>query len=293
MKRVLALAALLVLAPAGGAASVRSVTAPAPVLALELDSSFIAYAVGRSRTGLQQGLRLEPREAGRHEARSQDELRADEHRELDRRRLRRRQASALGALRRRQHPRVVALDRDDDEAFAAPAAFRQPRRRRTRADRDRPGRLVELGDLLPYAVDRTVVALRVDGSRRFAWTAPARVVALSALDGELAVATEGATVTILDAGGRVLRTETYDSGAQGRPPHGQRRPRPSRQPARAERRLRQPELANPRISPAGGRERHAGALLLRRRDPIPAVHALHRPARSRWRRWHGSTGRGS
>ena len=61
-----------------------------------------------------------------------------------------------------------------------------------------------LGDLLPYAVDRTVVALRVDGSRRFAWTAPARVIALSALNGELAVATEGATVTILDAGGRVL-----------------------------------------------------------------------------------------
>jgi hypothetical protein len=49
----------------------------------------------------------------------------------------------------------------------------------------------------------------VKGSRRFAWTAPARVVALAANDGELAVADENGTVTVLDAGGSVLRRETF------------------------------------------------------------------------------------
>lgn len=66
-----------------------------------------------------------------------------------------------------------------------------------------------LGDLLPYAVDREVVALRANGVRRFAWTAPARVVALSALGGEVAVAQEGGTVAVLDLAGRVLREESY------------------------------------------------------------------------------------
>jgi hypothetical protein len=66
-----------------------------------------------------------------------------------------------------------------------------------------------LGDILPYAVGRTVIALRANGGRRFAWSAPARVVALSALEGELAVATEGGEVTVLDAAGRVLGTESY------------------------------------------------------------------------------------
>jgi hypothetical protein len=66
-----------------------------------------------------------------------------------------------------------------------------------------------LGDILPYAVDRTVIALRASGARRFAWQSPTRVVALYALAGELAVARAGGVVTILDAGGRVLAEERY------------------------------------------------------------------------------------
>ena len=65
------------------------------------------------------------------------------------------------------------------------------------------------GDMLPYAVGNTVRVLRANGSRRFSWTAPGRVVALHARDGELAVAT-GSTVTVLDAAGRVLREESYE-----------------------------------------------------------------------------------
>ncbi|MDQ3822116.1 MAG: hypothetical protein M3321_02610 [Actinomycetota bacterium] len=84
------------------------------------------------------------------------------------------------------------------------------------ADVDAPAPIVvgdgdasRLGDILPYAVGRTVIALRANGARRFAWTAPRRVVALSALGGELAVAHMGGRVTVLDAGGRVLREERY------------------------------------------------------------------------------------
>jgi hypothetical protein len=70
-----------------------------------------------------------------------------------------------------------------------------------------PGDASSLGDILPYALGDTVVALRNNGSRRFSWRAPARVTALAALDGELAVASQGGEVTILDAGGDVVRRE--------------------------------------------------------------------------------------
>lgn len=67
------------------------------------------------------------------------------------------------------------------------------------------------GDLLPYSVDRTAVVLHSNGSRAFTWTASDRVVALSARAGEVAVASDDKTVTILDAHGKVLRQEAYDS----------------------------------------------------------------------------------
>ena len=82
---------------------------------------------------------------------------------------------------------------------------------------DRPPLLVgnssRLGDILPYALDDEVIALGANGARRFTWTAPGRVVALSAGDGELAVAS-GRTVTVLGAAGAVLRSETFPSDVQ-------------------------------------------------------------------------------
>lgn len=62
-----------------------------------------------------------------------------------------------------------------------------------------------LGEILPYAAGETVFALRVNGARAFSWRAPARVTALGAGDGELAVATADGSVTVLDAAGRVVR----------------------------------------------------------------------------------------
>jgi len=73
--------------------------------------------------------------------------------------------------------------------------------------------------LLPYAVDRTVVALDPNGSRRFTWTAPSRVVGLAAgpaslngLIGVVAQLDDGSVVTLSPAGA-VLRTDTFAAGA--------------------------------------------------------------------------------
>ena len=77
-----------------------------------------------------------------------------------------------------------------------------------------PGDASRFGDLLPYALDHTVVALGSDGARRFSWRAPTRVTALAALGGQLAVASEGGEVTILDARGHVTATETFASEIQ-------------------------------------------------------------------------------
>lgn len=71
------------------------------------------------------------------------------------------------------------------------------------------------GDLLPYAVNRTVVVLRANGARRFAWTAPAPVTAVDAFAGEVAVATAGGLVTVLDAGGRVLDEQRFAADVYG------------------------------------------------------------------------------
>jgi hypothetical protein len=70
------------------------------------------------------------------------------------------------------------------------------------------------GDLLPYAVGSQVFVLRANGARRFAWTAPARVVALASADGETAVATDEGDVTILDASGRPDRTASFPAGIE-------------------------------------------------------------------------------
>lgn len=71
------------------------------------------------------------------------------------------------------------------------------------------------GDLLPYAVGRTAIVLGANGARRYAWTAPGRVTAIDAFAGEVAVASVGGFVTVLDARGRVLREETFGSDVYG------------------------------------------------------------------------------
>ena len=62
---------------------------------------------------------------------------------------------------------------------------------------------------LPYAVGRTVVVLSPNGSRRFAVTAPARIVRVSAHSRGYAAVLETGTVLTISPDGRPLREHTF------------------------------------------------------------------------------------
>lgn len=209
MKRLLAVAALLVLVPTGVAASVRTVTAPAPVRALELDGARIAYATGRSARDCNRVFvwNLTSRAVTKLGRRTHCEQTSTGN-EI---------AAVSIAGTRVLWVHYAGGNIRDWSLWTATTTRPMPQRLRlVSRDVDAPAPIVigqgdssKLGDLLPYAVDRMVVALGANGSRRFVWTAPARVVGLAARDGELAVASAGGVVTVLDARGRVLRTERF------------------------------------------------------------------------------------
>jgi hypothetical protein len=200
----------VVLAPGAGAATVRSVTTAGPVVGLAMDGRRVAYADGRS--------------AG----------------DCDRVRiwnLQTRRVTTLprptSCVRTSTGSGIAALALAKDRVlwlhyaggnirewrlFTATQTSPQPRLLRlVSRDVDAPppivlgdGNASRFGDFLPYAVGRAVVVLRANGARRFAWRAPARVTALSALFGRVAVATEGGGVTILDRDGGLARSEQFD-----------------------------------------------------------------------------------
>lgn len=203
------IALLLALAPAAGAASVRTVTAPAAVLALEHDGSFVAYAVGRSAGDCNRvyvwnlatrGVSKLGRKTHCVQTSTGNAIAAVSV--AGRRVLwvhyvggNRRQYTLWTATTTKPSPVLMSsieVDVDDPAPMLIGQGDDSPK-----------------GSLLPYAVGRRVVALRANGSRAFTWTAPARVVGLSALGGELAVATEGGTVTVLGERARLLRVERF------------------------------------------------------------------------------------
>jgi hypothetical protein len=201
--------ALLALAPSAGAATVRSVTAPAPVLALAHDGSFVAYASGRSARDCNRvhvwnlASRGVTRLARRTHCVETSTGNAIARVSVAGRRVlwlhyaggNRRNYTLWTATTTRPAPRLLA-SREVDVDDPAPIVLGD-------------GTSSRLGDALPYASGRSVVVIRADGARRFAWDAPARVVALDAAAGQVAVATEDRAVTVLDAAGRVLRVERY------------------------------------------------------------------------------------
>lgn len=211
MKRAFVLVVVLAVVPSGGAASVRSVTAPAPVLALEADGARIAYATGRSARDCNRVFvwNLESRGVTKLGRRTHCERTST--------------GNAIAAVSiagtRVLWVHYAGGNTRDWSLWTATTTRPVPVRLRLLSrDVDAPAPIVigqgdssKLGDLLPYAVDRSVVALRANGSRAFAWTAPARVVGLSAHGGELAVAVAGDIVTVLDGRGRILRTERFGS----------------------------------------------------------------------------------
>ncbi len=214
MRRALLLCALLAVAPASGAATVRSVTAPAPVLALAADGARVAYAVGFSARDCN---RVYVWSLG---TRTVTRLGRKTH--CERTSTGNAIAAVSIAATRVLWLHYVGGNTREWTLWTAATTSPAPRRLRFAArEADQPAPIVigegdssPRGDLLPYAVDRTVVVLRANGARRFTWAAPARVVALAAKDGELAVATEGGLVTLLDGSGRVLRRETFGAEIQ-------------------------------------------------------------------------------
>ncbi len=209
----IALLSLLVL-PAALAAPTRTVTAPAPVSGLALDAGRVAYASGRSGRDCNRvqvwnlatrGVTRFPRPTSCVETSTGSGI-----------------AGLAVAGNRVLWVHYIGGNFREWTLWTATTTKPKPLRlRAVTREVDDPAPLVvgdgdsdRLGDMLPYAFDREVVALRTSGARRFAWTAPDRVNALSARDGELAVASAGGVVTVLDAGGNVLRAETYASDVQ-------------------------------------------------------------------------------
>jgi hypothetical protein len=202
---------MVALVPSAGAAPVRSIEAPAPVTSLEFDGARIVYATGRSARDCNRVY------VWNLAARAVTKLGRMTHCEQTS------TGNAIAAVSiagtRVLWVHYTGGNIRDWSLWTATTSRPQPRRLRlVSRDVDGPAPLVlgqgdssRYGDLLPYAVDRDVVVLRSNGARRFTWRAPARVVALSALDGELAVATDDAIVTILDAAGRILGRQEFEA----------------------------------------------------------------------------------
>ncbi len=208
MKTVLVTVALLVLAATASAAgSSRTVTAPAPLIAVAFDGDRIAFVSGfeandcnrvrvwnlttRGVTKLGRKTHCERTSTGNSIA----------------------QLSLSGA--RVLWIAYIGGNTREWSLWTATTGKPSPTRLRYAANDAGFGSpfLIGNGDggLLPYAVDRTAIVLRSNGSRAFAFTAPDTVVGLSAHAGEVAVASDDKRVTILDARGKVLRSESYDT----------------------------------------------------------------------------------
>ena len=192
------------------AATVLSVSAPAPVTALAADGNRVAYAVGRSPSDCDRVFVWE--RAARRTVKLGRATSCE----------RTSTGTGIGGLALAGN-RVLWLHYTGGNIrewslWTATTTRPKPRRLRFASrDVDLPSPFVlgngdsgRLGNALPYASGATVIVLRADGSRRYSWEAPGRVSALSALGDEVAVASAGGLVTVLDLEGHVRRTVTYD-----------------------------------------------------------------------------------
>ena len=205
---LLATALGLVLALAASA-SAATVASPGTVSALAADGERVAYASGRSRTDCDR-VRLWTPRTGRvvRLGRTTPCVQTSTGTGI---------ASVAIAGTRVLWLHYTGGNIREWSLFTATTTRPVPRRLAfVSADVDAPAPIVvgagdasRFGDLLPYAVGRTVTVLRANGARRFSWTAPARVTALSAMDGELVVGMEDGRVTGLDASGTVIATARF------------------------------------------------------------------------------------
>ncbi len=204
MKRSLLAVLVLVAVPAALAAAPQTVTAPAPVTGIAADGSRVAYATGRSATDCNRVYVWSVPESrftklGRKTHCEQTST-----------------GNAIASLSlagtRVLWLHYVGGNERDWTLWTATTSRPSPVRLRqltTSAD-DPPPIVVGHGDgaakgLLPYAIGRQVYVLRSNGSRAFAWIAPAPVTALGANAGRVVVGRADGGATILDARGRAVR----------------------------------------------------------------------------------------
>lgn len=199
------LALLVLAATASAAGSARTVTAPAPLIAVAFDGNRVAFASGFEATDCNR-IRV-----WNLTTRGVAKLGRKTHCEQTSTGNSIAQLSLAGA----RALWVAYIGGNTREWTLWTATTAKPTPIRLRFATNEAGYpspfVIGTGDVLPYSVDRAVFVLRPDGSRAFSWTAPDRVVALSARAGEVAVASDDRAVTVLDARGKVVRQEVYDT----------------------------------------------------------------------------------
>lgn len=205
MRVVTILLFALLAVPAATSTSHRSVTAPGPVLAVAVDGSHIAYAVGHSaydcnRVYIWSDGSRAVRKLGRAthcEQTSTGNAIA---------------SLALGGNRALWLHYVGGNFRTWSLWTATTSKPKPLRLRSITRDADAPAPILlgrADGGLLPYAVGRTVIVLGADGTPRQAYEAETDVVGLAASGGRLAVAQRGGLVTVLDQAGEVVQREEF------------------------------------------------------------------------------------
>jgi len=191
---------LAVLLPAAAAGAVgRSVTAPGAVTALAFDGTRVAYASGRSRGDCDR-VRVWNLRTGRVAALGRTTSCAEGS-----------TGTGIAAVSV-AGPRVLWLhytggNTREWSLFTATADAPRPRRLRFVARSVDAAAPIVIGEgdsrnggLLPYAVDRRVVAVRADGTNAFAWAAPERVTAVAARGKLLAAALADGRIVVHDLG---------------------------------------------------------------------------------------------
>jgi hypothetical protein len=195
----------LLAVPAALSTGHRSVTAPAPVLAVTVDGSRIAYAVGRSANDCN---RVYVWSDGTHAVTKLGRATHCEQTST---------GNAIASLAlagtRALWLHYVGGNFRTWSLWTATTSKPGPLRLRsieTEADAPAPilvGRAHD--DVLPYAVGRNVIAMRANGARRYAYEAEADVADLAADGSRLAVATRGGIVTVLDGTGAAAQREVF------------------------------------------------------------------------------------
>ena len=180
------------------AATIAAIAVPAPVQRVAFDAPLLAYATGRS-AGDCDRVRVWTRATGRT-------VRLGRLTSCERTSTGTGIAALSLAGNRALWLHYTGGNIREWTLFTATTTAPRPRPlRHVALDVDEPqpillgeGDLTRLGGHLPYAVGREVVVLRPNGSRAFTWIGPARVTAVAANAGGVAIASEDRRIVVME-----------------------------------------------------------------------------------------------